>query len=77
MDVCNCSVKKSPYMKEWMPQVDPPKEVSTVKKINGQLLLLSLNEMTHYFKEFTTVSGVLKKICCLYKSLMLQIDPLK
>ena len=40
------------------------------------MLLLSSNKMTHYLKERTTVSGVLKKIYCLYKNLMLQIDPL-
>ena len=61
-------------MKEWMAQADPPKEASTVK--NGQLLLLSSNKMTHYFKEWTTISGVLKKIYCLYKNFMLQTDPL-
>ena len=32
MDGCNYSVKKSPYMKEWMAQADPPKETSIVKK---------------------------------------------
>ena len=31
---------------------------------------------TQYFKQWTTGSGVLKKIYCLYKNLMLQIDPL-
>ena len=41
--------KISPYMKEWMAQADPQKEVSTVKKMNGQSLLLSPNKMTHYF----------------------------
>ena len=30
---------------------------------------------THYFKKWTTASGVLKKIYCLNKNLMLQIDP--
>ena len=65
MDGCNCSVKKSFSMKEWMVQVDPPKEAITVKKINGRLLLLSSNKTTHY----------LKKISCLYKNLMFQIDP--
>ena len=69
-------LKKSPSMKEWMAQADPPKEASTVKKMNGQLLLLSSNKMTHYFKEWTTSSVILKKIYCLYKNLMLQIDPL-
>ena len=76
MGGCNCSVKKSPYMKEWMVQSNPPKEASTVRKINGRSLLLSSNKMTHYFKEWATASSVLKKIYCLYKNLMLQIDSL-
>ena len=59
-------------MTEWMSQADPPKEASTVKKMNGRSLLLSSNKMTHYFKEWTTPSGVLKKIYCLYENLMLQ-----
>ena len=42
----NCSVKKSPYMKEWMAQADPPKEANGMKKLNGQLLLLSSNKTT-------------------------------
>ena len=41
MHGCNCSVKKSPSMKEWMAQADPPKEASTIKKMNDRLLLLS------------------------------------
>ena len=53
-------LKKSPYMKEWMAQVDPPKEATqvdppkeanTVKKMNGRSLLLSSNKTTLYFKE--------------------------
>ena len=59
-----------------MAQADPPKETSTVKKINGRLLLVSSNKMKHYFKKWTTVNGVLKKIYCLYKNLIFQIDPL-
>ena len=31
---------KSPYMKEWMAQVDPPKEVNTFERMNGQSQLL-------------------------------------
>ena len=67
-------LKKSPSMKEWMAQADPTKEASTVKKMNGRTLILSSNKMTHYFKEWTTPSGVFKKIYCLFKHLMLQID---
>ena len=32
MDGINCSVKTSPYMKEWMVQTDFPKEANTVEK---------------------------------------------
>ena len=39
-------------------------------------LLLSSNKMTNHFKEWKAASGVLKKIHCLYKNLMPQIDPL-
>ena len=54
-------VRKSPYMKEWMAQAGHPKEVNTVEKLNGRSLFLSSNKTTHYFKEWTTASGVLKK----------------
>ena len=59
-----------------MVQADPLREASTVKKMNDRLLLLSSNKTTHYFKKWTAASGVLKKIYCLYKNLILQIDPL-
>ena len=68
-------VKKSPYITEWMAQAAPLRETSTAKKMNDRLLLLSLNKITHYFKKWTTTSGVLKKIYSLYKNLILQIDP--
>ena len=61
-------LKESPSMKEWMAQADPTKEASTVKTMNGRSLLLSSNKMTHYFKEWTNPSGVLKKIYCLYQN---------
>ena len=51
----------SPYVKELIAQGDPPKETSTVKEMNGQLILLSSDKMTHYFKEWTTASCILKK----------------
>ena len=57
----NAPLKKSPYMKEWMAQADPPKESSTLKKVNIRSLLLSSNKITHYFNEWTTAIGVLKK----------------
>ena len=68
-------LNKSPHMKQWMTQPDPPKEANTVKKMNRRSLLISSNKTTHYFKEWTAASRVLKKICCLYKNLMLRIDP--
>ena len=72
-------LNKSSHMKEWMAQADPPKEVNTVRKRNGQSLLISSNKKTHYLKEWMTASlrltTILKKIYCLYKYLMLQIDP--
>ena len=52
--------KTSPYMKEWMAQADPQKEACTVKKMNGQSLLLSPNKMAHYFQEWMIASGILK-----------------
>ena len=58
-----------------MAQAAPLREASTAKKMNDRSLLLSLNK-THYSKEWTTASGVLKKVYCLYQNLMLQIDPL-
>ena len=70
-------LKKSPYMKELIAQVGPSKEANTVKKMKGQSILLSSNKTTHYFKEWTTASCLLKKIYCLCKNLMLQIDPLR
>ena len=61
-------------MTEWMAQAASLREA---EKMNDRSLLLSLNEITHYFKKWTTGSDVSKKICCLYKNVMLQIDPLK
>ena len=57
-------------MMEWMAQAALLREAE--KKNEWQI-----NEITHYFKKWTTGSGVLKKICCLYKNVMLQIDPLE
>ena len=48
-----------------------------LKRMNDRSLLLSLNEITHYFEKWVTGSGVLKKIYCLYKNVMLQTDRLK
>ena len=57
-----------------MAQVDPPKEIGTFERINGRPPLLSLNKMTHYFIEWTTLSGLLKKLYYPYHDA--QIDPL-
>ena len=53
------SVKKFPEMIEWMAQAAPLREASTVKKMNDRSLPLS--KITHYFKKWTTTSGILKK----------------
>ena len=49
-------LNKSPHMKEWMAHADLPKEVNTVKKMNGRSLLISSNKKTRYFKQWTTAS---------------------
>ena len=66
--------KIPPYMKKWMAQADPPKEASMSKRMNGRLQLLSSCKITHFFKGGTAASGVLKKIYCSHKNLMLQIE---
>ena len=62
MDNSSCSSQKSHH---------------SFKKMNDRSLLFSINEITRYFKESTTGSGVLKKIYCLYKNMMLQTHLLK
>ena len=49
------------YMKEWMAQANPPKETSAFERMDGRPQLLFLNKTTHYFRKWTTASGVLKK----------------
>ena len=49
-------------MKEWIAQVDTPKDASTFARMNGRPQLLFSNKSTHYFIEWTTPSGPLKKI---------------
>ena len=68
------SVKK---IIEWMAQTAHYRKATRVKKMNDQSLLFSINEITHYFKKWTTGSGVLKKIYFLNKNMMLQTDHLK
>ena len=68
------SVKK---IIEWMAQTAHYRKATRVKKMNDQSLLFSINEITHYFKKWTTGSGVLKKIYFLKKNVILQIDLLK
>ena len=41
------SLNKSPYVKEWMAQADPPREANTVEKMNGRSLLIFSNKTTH------------------------------
>ena len=50
-----------------MAQAHPQKEARTFERMNGRSLLLCSNKMTHYFKEWTTASDVLKKIYFLQK----------
>ena len=59
-----------------MTQADPPREANTVKKMNGRSLPIFSNKTTHHFQEWVPARSVLKKTYCLYKNLMLQIDPL-
>ena len=56
------SLNKSPHVKEWMAQADPPKEANTVKKMNGRSLLIFSNKTTHYFKEWTAARCFEKNI---------------
>ena len=74
MDGSNCFSKK---IIEWMAQTAHYRKATRVKKMNDQSLLFSINEITHYFKKWTTGSGVLKKIYFLDKNMMLQIGHLK
>ena len=54
MDGRNWFVRKVALHERMDGQADPPKEDGAVKKMNGRLLLLLSNKMTHYFKEWTT-----------------------
>ena len=76
MDGCNCFNKKITLIKRRMAQGDPPKEAGTVKDMNDRSLLLSSNKMKNYFKDWTTTSGVLKRIYGPYKTSMIQIPQL-
>ena len=64
-------------MIEWIAQAAPLRKATTVKIMNEPSLLFSINEITRYFKKWTTGSGLLKKVYFLYKNVMFQIDPLK
>ena len=61
------SLNKSPHVKEWMAQTDPPREANTVKKMNGQSLLIFSNKTTLYFKEWTAARCFEKNIFPLQK----------
>ena len=41
MDDCNYSVKKTPCLKQWMVQADPPEEVSMFERMNDRQQTLS------------------------------------
>ena len=62
MTTATAPLQKSRYMKELIGQADPPKEANTFEKMNGQLILLSSDKTTYYFKEWTSISCVLEKI---------------
>ena len=47
-------------MKNWMAQVDLPKEASTFERMNGRPQSLFSNKMIDYFIEWTTPSSLLK-----------------
>ena len=53
-------------MTEWIAQAAPLRKALQLKKANDRSLLLSINEITHYFYKWTTGGGVLKKITLLY-----------
>ena len=59
-----------------MALADPQKEASTFERMNAQPQFLSSNKITRFFKKWTAESGVLKKIYCPYKNLMLETDPI-
>ena len=48
-------------------QADRPKGGSTIERMNGRPQPLFSNRVTHYFKEWATPSGLLKKIYCSHK----------
>ena len=51
--------KKSTQVIEWMSQATPLRKTTTVKKkMIYRSLLLSINEITHHFKKWTTGSDV-------------------
>ena len=56
MDGCNPSGKKITIDDRWMAQAAPLRDTRTIKKMNDQLLLLSLNKITYYYKKLTTGS---------------------
>ena len=74
MHCCNCSVKKITLHEGMDGSSWSSKRSQYGKKMNSRSLLLSSNKMSHYFKQWTTRSCVLKKLYYLYKNLILQID---
>ena len=74
MDSCNCSVKKSVYMNEWMAEAYPPKDASTVRKwVAACYSYLQIKLYTN-LKNGQLQVLFWKKIYCLYKNLTLPID---
>ena len=76
MDGCNWSAKKITLHEKMDDSSQSPKRSQYGQNNEWPVANILFKEWTHYFKEWTTASGVLKKLYCLYKNLMLQIDPL-
>lgn len=47
MDDFNCSVKRTPDMKQWIAQADLPREASTLERMDGQSKFFCSNKITH------------------------------
>ena len=62
-------------MIEWMAEAAPFWKATTLKKMNDRSLLLSINKITHYFKNGQLEVVFWKKIYFLYKNVILQKDP--
>ena len=73
MDGWNWSIKKFTLHKRkvWLNLILQNKSAQ-FKKMNSQSIFLSLNKITHYFKECTTANGALTKLWC-FKQILLTV----